>query len=218
MRRKKLAFLVIILLMGMVLPGLLPPFTQTKAWASTTRLMADPLLPKISKATMVKKLLTVEGENFVEGTILLVNGVKVKSYLDEVTPTTKLKVNKANKRLPIDEIVKLQARNPDGQVSGEFAFFTGLTFSTQNTINGLPAFVQVGRKFLIYFNDENTAWNVHIPPNEIYVEFVVSTQGIWPRSQDIFLAKQPGYAPFWMKAFPVGQAHYLYLVNLQVVE
>ncbi|MEW6127482.1 MAG: hypothetical protein AB1757_10640, partial [Acidobacteriota bacterium] len=203
-----------------VLPGLLPPFTQTKAWASTTRLMADPLLPKISKATMVKKLLTVEGENFVEGTSLLVNGVKVKSYLDEMTPTTKLKVNKANKRLPIDEIVKLQARNPDGQVSGEFAFFTGLTFSTQNTINGLSAYVQAGRKFLLRFQDEGIYWGIYLGPGYHYplVEFLTEVDNVIPSSQGLYLARQPGYAPFWMEASPVGQAHYLYLVNLNVVE
>ena len=223
MNVKRALQLAFILVTSVALSDLFPPVSQARANAERLEAVtqqAQSAAPRITKAELVKKTLTIEGENFTDGAKLLVNGERVKSFNDELTPTAKIVVNKANKRLPIDEAVRLQVQNVDGQISEPFGLFTGLTFTANNTTDGLPAYVSIGRKFLIYFHDERTFWMLYFPPSQSrpVVEYVTSVTSIIPDSQGVFIAQQVGYAPFWMQGEVLGERPFRYLVNLNVVE
>lgn len=169
MNTKKALLLVSLLVILIGLIGSRPAASRATshidgAMGSGSRTTVQADAPVIAKATIEKKQLIIEGENFGEGAKLFVDGAKVKVVPDEVSPTTKLIVNKANKRLPVDEIVGLQVKNPDGQLSAIQMFFTGLTLTYQNTNTGFGITIQAGRKFLLYFNEPLISWALFDPP------------------------------------------------------
>jgi hypothetical protein len=174
--------------------------------------------PRITKAMLEKKQLLVEGENFADGVKLLVNGEKVKAVPDEMSPATRLIVNKANRRLPVDEIVGLQVRNLDGQTSATWMLFTGLVLTHHNTADGAPVFISAGRKFLLRFSDQQIIWQLYYPPSQSpVVEFLMPTEEIISGSQGLYRARNAGYAPFEMDAYPQnGNPPFRHSVNLFV--
>ncbi|MBI3652991.1 MAG: hypothetical protein HY231_18350 [Acidobacteria bacterium] len=216
------AFLMALLVISSVgLCGLCPPISNASVERGNATLHQEAsAAPRITKAVLEKKRLTIEGENFADGAKLLVNGERVKSFKDELAPTTKLIVNKANKRLPIDEAVRLQVQNADGQISEPLGLFTGTTFTSQNTRDGFPVFIQVSRKFLIHFSAPLISWTLNFPPSRYrpVVEFVSYVNDIIPGSQGVFIAPQAGKAPFEMRGEIIGERPFLYVVGLSVVE
>ncbi len=226
MRRSRLLAIALVLFGLVALSGCLPHDSRanrhvtplTPSTISTPTQSANP--PKITKAVMQKKTLLVEGENFVDGAKLYVNGAKVKVFNDEITPTTKLVVNKANKRLPREEVVSLALQTPDGQTSESFGFFTGLILNYQNTVVERSAIVSVGQKFVLYFKDPGVTWIAHLPPSNWYplIEILGNLRDTIPDSQGLYIARQPGLAVCVMRAFPNGQPPFDFLFNLRVVE
>jgi hypothetical protein len=213
------------LLLGAFIAFALSLPTWTPAFAGIGKVSANSGLvglqsspPVISSARIEDKQLIVEGMNFEEGAKILVNGVHVKTQGGSDDPSKTLIVVKANKRLPRDEIVSLQVSNPDGQVSLPFNFFTGLTLNMQNTPEGPPVYVSAGRKFLLMFNDPNTIWQTFYPPSENrpVVKIVMGTQDLIPGSQELYLARHPGYAPFVMDMFRDDGNSSQHFVNLYV--
>jgi hypothetical protein len=224
MKLKSLLSAALVLSCFVAMSGFLPRPSQANSKANELILSTNTSAsqtenpPRITKALMEKKTLTVEGENFVDGTKLYVNGTKVKSFNDEITPTTKLVVNKANKRLPIDEVVSLQVATPDGQLSEVMVFFTGITFTAQNAPMDSTVSVRVGRKFLINFKDDGIYWQIYFPPSQSpNVEFVPcsSCPSDW---QGVYYARQTGFAPFILRGEKIGERPFFYYVNLAVDE
>jgi len=226
MKIKSLLSAALVLSCFVAMSGFLPRPSQANSKANELILStntsasqtANP--PRITKAVMEKKTLTVEGENFVDGTKLYVNGAKVKAFNDEITPTTKLVVNKANKRLPREEVVSLQVQTPDGQSSELFSFFTGLILNYQNTVVDRDAILSVGQKFVLYFKDPGVTWIAHLPPSNWYplIEILGNLQDTIPDSQGLYIARQPGLAVCVMRAFPIGQPPFDFLFNITIVE
>jgi hypothetical protein len=63
------------------------------------------------------------GENFAPGAELLMNGQnQKKTSNDPQAPTAVLRVKKAGKKIAPGQTVRLQVRNPDGNLSDEFSF------------------------------------------------------------------------------------------------
>ena len=79
-------------------------------------------LLKITSASVSGKKLFVYGENFENGTVILMDGEKQKTANDDQNPTTILIGRKAGKRIAIGQTVVLQVRNPAGRLSEPFSF------------------------------------------------------------------------------------------------
>jgi hypothetical protein len=214
---KKTILLAFILLTCVVLPDLLLAVPATRVNGAGHRVQGS--VPKITKAVKVKKVLTIEGENFAEGAKLLVNGAPVKSFNDEITPATKLVLNKANKRLPYEETVSLQVQNPDGQTSEPYGFFTGLSITYQSTQLSINVHLQVGQKFLVDFRDPTIIWSYYLPPGNSseVIQFLASPVPLIPGAQGLYLAKNNGQALFVMEANSlIGIPPFRWPVNLYV--
>ena len=54
--------------------------------------------------------------------VILINGEEQKTTPDEQNPTTILIAPEAGKKIQPGETVKIQVRNPDGQLSEEFTY------------------------------------------------------------------------------------------------
>ncbi len=222
MRSHRLLAIALVLLSFVAMPDLcfqlawVNNINEVIAANPSTFQSANP--PKITKAVMQKKTLLVEGENFVDGAKLYVNGAKVKAFNDEITPTTKLVVNKANKRLPREEVVSLEVQTPDGQTSETFGFFTGFALNAHN-ITPSAVFLEVGQKFLLHFNDPGISWQIHYPPTVApeVIELLSIANSLIPDSQGLYQAKQVGNSSFVMRGFPVnGDPPFFFYVNLFV--
>jgi hypothetical protein len=77
---------------------------------------------KITSVSISGKKLFVYGENFENGTVILMDGEKQKTANDDQNPTTILIGRKAGKRIAIGQTVVLQVRNPAGRLSEPFSF------------------------------------------------------------------------------------------------
>jgi len=78
---------------------------------------------RITSASVTGKKLFVFGENFDDGAVILLNGEEQKTKNDDQNPKTALIGKKAGKKTKPGD--KLQVRNPNGTISGEFTF-TGI--------------------------------------------------------------------------------------------
>ena len=79
-----------------------------------------PTAPRIITASVSGKRLFITGENFQAGAVILLNGEEQKSKNDEQNPQTTLIGKKAGKNAKAGD--RLQVRNPNGSISGEFTF------------------------------------------------------------------------------------------------
>jgi hypothetical protein len=77
------------------------------------------LLPVVSGASFSGKNVTVAGQNFSKGAIILMNGVPQKTLQDFGNPSV-LTGKKLGKRIAASQTVMLQVQNPDGTLSNEF--------------------------------------------------------------------------------------------------
>jgi hypothetical protein len=82
----------------------------------------DSTKPVILSARLSGKKLFVTGRNFAEGAVILMNGEKQKTLIDEENPTTVLIGKKAGKKIAPGQTVLLQIRLADGTLSEEFSF------------------------------------------------------------------------------------------------
>ncbi len=78
-------------------------------------------VPRIISASLNDKVLTVVGESFDEGAVVLINGQEQKTKSDSQNPATTLTVKKAAKAMAGGRSV-LRVRNSDGSLSVEFPF------------------------------------------------------------------------------------------------
>jgi hypothetical protein len=78
--------------------------------------------PHIVSASASGKKLFVRGLNFAEGAVILIDGEKQKSALDDENPTTHIIGKKAAKNIPANQTVTLQVRLADGTLSDGFPF------------------------------------------------------------------------------------------------
>jgi hypothetical protein len=79
---------------------------------------SDPSLPKIAGISVACKKLTILGEGFDEGAVLLLNGEPQKTRNDSQNPSSILIAKKAGRKLKQGD--SLRVRNHDGKLSPEF--------------------------------------------------------------------------------------------------
>jgi uncharacterized repeat protein (TIGR01451 family) len=79
-------------------------------------------VPVIESASLSGKKLIVTGHGFDDGAVVLVNAEEQKTRNDSSAPSSMLVAKKAGKRIPEDQPVPLQVRNPSGISSLAFPF------------------------------------------------------------------------------------------------
>jgi hypothetical protein len=77
---------------------------------------------RILGASVIGKKLVVNGENFSNGAIIVVNGQDKPTVNDAQSPTTTLISKKAGKKIKVGQSIVLQVRNSNGVLSNEFLF------------------------------------------------------------------------------------------------
>ncbi len=79
--------------------------------------------PKITGAEVSHGTLTVFGEGFHPGAVIVIEGKdQTGTTNDQIEPVTKLSAPKTGKKIKAGLPVTLQVRNPDGGISPEFSF------------------------------------------------------------------------------------------------
>jgi uncharacterized delta-60 repeat protein len=78
--------------------------------------------PKITNVSVSGKTLFVDGDDFDDEAVVIINGKVQSTTNDEQNPTTLLKVKKGGKRTKPGHTAILQVRNTDGALSPEFSF------------------------------------------------------------------------------------------------
>ena len=106
--------------------------------------------PKVTHARLKGRKLFVEGETFGVGAVIFVNGEKQKTRHDEDSPATILIAPKAGRRIPLDQIVRIQVKNADEVLSDDFLFYTGMTILVDQL--GRQINLKVGDRFMFLFN------------------------------------------------------------------
>jgi uncharacterized delta-60 repeat protein len=76
--------------------------------------------PQIEFASVSGKKLFVDGQNFDDQAVILINGEKQKTSNDQTSPTTRLIGKKAGKKIRTGD--KIKVRNSDGTESKEFVY------------------------------------------------------------------------------------------------
>lgn len=79
-------------------------------------------MPKITSASVNGKKLFVEGKDFDDLAVVLINGTEQFTDNDDQSPTTALVVKKGGKKIKPGDTAILQVRNSDGALSQEFSF------------------------------------------------------------------------------------------------
>ena len=102
--------------------------------------------PRIINARVNGRKLILVGENFADGSVILLNGEPQKTRNDEESPTTILIAKKAGNNIPDGSAVNIQVQSSIG-VSEKFAFFKGrvLTLDDANKTISL----HVGERILL---------------------------------------------------------------------
>ena len=78
--------------------------------------------PRIVSVSISGKNLSVTGDNFDKGAVILINGVEQRTRNDQSAPGTVLIGKKAAKSILPGQVVKIRVRNSDDTLSDEFAF------------------------------------------------------------------------------------------------
>lgn len=78
--------------------------------------------PRITRALVIGKKLFIDGEDFDDSAVVLINGGEQLTANNDESPTTALVVKKGGKRIKPGETAILQVRNSDGALSPEFSF------------------------------------------------------------------------------------------------
>lgn len=144
--------------------------------------------PTIWSARRKGKKLIVIGENFGNGMLLLVNGIIRVTRFEPDQQTPALIAAKAGKKIPRDEVVKLQVQTSDGLLSNELFFYTGLTITAED--NQKTVRLRVGEKFLLTLLGGPYECNV-TGPDETVVKKVTDASQI-AGAQGVFEAVQAG--------------------------
>jgi hypothetical protein len=150
--------------------------------------------PNILYAQWIGKNLSVQGENFADGAALLVDGQRINTSNDATSPRFFLFAKKARKKVPRDQAIKLQVQNPTGEVSNEFAFYSGFIITMRDA--GSLLHLNVGDRFLLFLYPDGEpatlGWAVSLgnspPPilNRITDDLPI------PSAQGFFEAVRPG--------------------------
>lgn len=169
-----------------------PIVRETRLLAGRAQAVQSP--PTIVYAEWTGKNLLVEGENFADGAIVLVDGQRFKSANDEAYPSNFLHAKKAKKKVARDQVIQVQVQNPDGATSNEFTFYSGfvVTLGFEGTWINLNA----GDKFLLYLPPKGEpptiGWSISTIGKHPEILIRTTDNLPIPNAQGFFEAVRPG--------------------------
>lgn len=110
------------------------------------------IAPRIIDVRVKGRKLILIGENFADGSVILLNGEPQKTRNDEDSPTTILIAKKAGNNISDGTVVNIQVESSNG-VSDKFPFFKGrvVTFADANEIISM----KVGERLLLVLISTN---------------------------------------------------------------
>ncbi|MCI0486276.1 MAG: hypothetical protein MN733_23025 [Nitrososphaera sp.] len=218
MKNKKVVTSALGLLLLVAMAGAGHPVSNVGITATAS---ARQSVPRIFSARLEGKKLIVEGQNFAPGALIFVDGKKRKTNNDPESPASTLISKKAAKKMPEDEIVRLQVENPDGQVSDDFGFFSGVVANFQSTQEGIQ--LVVGQRVLIDFNDPVISWSFFSFPDPEIMELIYPNEEVWevphiPTAQALFQARRKGSTSIEIRGerLVVGGERFSWVVSFAV--
>ena len=144
--------------------------------------------PKIINARVQGNKVIIQGENFDSGTVVMINGLTVKTNVDSQSPTSLLVAKKINKVAQMGEEVNLEVKTSNGQTSEAFAFFLGRIILLDDNLKTIP--VSVGEKFLLLLNREPYEWTPSVQDSSILQK--IQDAPLMKGAQGIFQAQRQG--------------------------
>jgi hypothetical protein len=144
-------------------------------------------LPRILSAKLEGKKLTVTGQNFALGAVIIVDRLWQTTRNSQTNPGEVLIAKKGGKRIRKNQIVTLQVMNSPDALSNEFNFFGGLTLTFAD--NGKTIRVSKGDQFLLALGG-NFNWSLDLIDQSKIV--AVPTLIAIPGSQGVFEAVSTG--------------------------
>lgn len=113
--------------------------------------------PQITSARLKGNKLVVTGENFGDGSVILVNGEAVGTRSDPDNPSGILIAKKAGKKIPPDAMVSVSVQNAVGFTSRGFDLFSGMVITLED--DGQMFGVAVGTKFQLVLQKNGYEWD-----------------------------------------------------------
>ena len=113
--------------------------------------------PQITSARLKGNKLIVTGENFGDGSVILVNGEAVGTRSDPDNPSGTLIAKKAGKKIPPDAMVSVSVQNAVGLTSRAFDLFSGMVITFED--DGQTFGVAVGTKFQLVLQKNGYEWD-----------------------------------------------------------
>lgn len=161
--------------------------------------------PVILYAQWIGKNLDVQGTDFGDGAIILVDGQRLKTVNAEDFPSLFLFAKKAKKKIARNQAVTLQVQNPDGQISDPFPFYSGSLLTMDDS--GSVLHLNVGDRFLLFLppHGEPPAleWGVGIGGLDPTAMTRTANDLPIPRAQGFFEAVHPGQVTISADASPL---------------
>ncbi|MFY9610269.1 MAG: hypothetical protein WAU45_16850 [Blastocatellia bacterium] len=180
MRLTATLFICLFLLMA----GALHLNTGSTVFASTSQ--SDDA-PQILNARVKGKKLIVTGQNFAEGSVILVDGKPQKTRRDSSSPSTMLIAKKAGKKIANNAVVNLQVQSAGG-LSDKFPLFKGHIITFDNV--GQTILLGVGDRFLLFLQKSGYEFSPAVLDTAVLRK--VEEVEIIPGSQGIFEALKAG--------------------------
>lgn len=85
-------------------------------------ILDGPRPPNVIHISTSGKKLMVEGDDFSQGAVILINGAEQSTTNDTENPASKLYSKKAGKKIPAGDTVTVQVKNRDGALSNQMVF------------------------------------------------------------------------------------------------
>jgi hypothetical protein len=178
-----------------LLNGGQPQFATTRNPLAANRVSSEARVdgPSIVYLEWFGKNLVVLGEGFADGATVLINGQRVKTRNDGVSPTVVLIAKKARKKILRAQEITVQVENPNGEKSNEVPFYSGITIPSGT--GNEPIRLHVDDVFLLYLTVGDPAavkWSVGILGPDPTIVTQLSEPPPIPRSQGFFRVNKPG--------------------------
>ncbi len=151
---------------------------------------------KIYGARLKGKKLIVEGENFDDGAVILVNGELMKTTRDLESSSSRLVAKKAGNAIPVDTVYRVSVRNSSGEEEYIKNFRGSLFNARVLPVWGEGGLVDVDKgQYLVTTESFEDATLINIDSN--YIERITDIP-LPPSNYRLFRAKE--YGVTWFRA------------------
>jgi hypothetical protein len=160
------------------------PSISLNVHAST---LQTPDAPRITSARVKGRKLILTGENFAEGSVILLNGEPQKTRNDEGSPSTILIAKKAGAKIPDGSAVNIQVQT-NNSLSEKFPFFNGRVVTLDDANKTIT--LKVGERILLVLIPMNGYDFVPSVVDETILRKVTDVE--IPGSKGVYEAVRPG--------------------------